>query len=163
MSTRVGVAIMLTAFCTRPLAARQQSQDHRGMHPLVSGQETARPAMAMDHSHEFETTPGGGRIVMQRESEDAERVTQLRGHLKQIATLFTAGDFRLPPGVHRSQEVPGTRVMNDRRSKIKFTARSLPRGSSVVISSADPKAIGAIHEFLEFHRREHQALEQPGQ
>jgi hypothetical protein len=31
----------------------------------------------------------------------------------------------------------------------------LPQGAEVVISSADPKAIAAIHEFLRFQIREH--------
>ncbi len=96
---------------------------------------------------------------MQRESDDAERVARLRAHLAEIARLFIAGDFRLPPGTNRTQEVPGVRVMNERHARITFTARPLPRGSSVVISSADPEAVAAIHALLEFHRLEHRALE----
>jgi hypothetical protein len=154
--------MILTALCAGTLAAReQQHHDHHSANngPAV-GQTTTSPAVAMDHSHRFEPTPDGGLIVMQRSSDDLKRVAQIRSHIAEIVKLFTSGDFRLPPGVDPSKEVPGTTVMKERLSKIKFTAQPLPRGSEVVITSADPKAIAGIHEFLEFHRREHQAYEQ---
>jgi hypothetical protein len=158
MSTRSGLALILAVLCGGRLTAQTSSQDRHVMRPSTTGAEGTR-TVTMDHSHEFVTTPKLGRIVMQRESDDAERVARLRAHLAEIARLFTAGDFRLPPGTNRTQEVPGVRVMNERHARITFTARPLPRGSSVVISSADRAAVAAIHAFLEFHRLEHEALE----
>jgi hypothetical protein len=144
MCARSSLAIIFVAACAGVPAASQMS----------SG-----PAMKMDHSHRFVLSPGGGQILMQRASEDAARVADIRRHIEDIARLFAAGDFRLPPGVDRSQEVPGTRTMTERLAQITVVAKRLPRGAEVVISSRDPKAVEAIHAFLEFHRTEHQAME----
>ena len=50
--------------------------------------------------------------------------------------------------------------MQQELAKVKFTAEPIPRGAEIVISSTDPKAVAAIHEFLEFHRSEHQEFQQ---
>jgi hypothetical protein len=118
-------------------------------------------AMKMDHSHRFISTHDGGHIVMQRDARDADdsaAVARIRQHIKEIAGLFAAGDFRLPPGVESPHEVPGTRVMAVKSTAISYLARPLPRGAEVVISSRDASAIHAIHEFLRFHAAEHRAL-----
>src|SRR5712692_2430906 len=101
-------------------------------------------AMTMDHSHRFEPTPDGGVIVMEREVDDPAAVMRIRRHIKEIARLFTAGDFRLPPGFDRPQEVPGRRVRTDRGSQVKETAHPLLRGAKDGISSRDPKAVEGI-------------------
>ena len=121
-------------------------------------QQAKAGAMVRDHSHDFELTPEGGFIAMQLPTDNAVRVRQIRSHIKEIAELFAAGDFRLPPRSGSVDKVPGARVMQQRLADIKFSAQPIPRGSEIVMSSADPNAIAAIHEFLEFHRLEHQAF-----
>jgi hypothetical protein len=76
--------------------------------------------------------------------------------MRMIARQFTAGDFRLPGIVH-DREVPGTRVMAERRASISYTVEPLPRGGAVRARSSDPAAVQAIHEFLAFQRQEHHA------
>jgi hypothetical protein len=104
--------------------------------------------------HVFEDQATGGRIELQRDRNDAEGVTAIRAHLKTIAAAFKAGDFSAPALVHMT-EVPGVRVMTEKRSAITYTFRELPRGGEVVIKTADKEAVGAIHQFLEFQRAEH--------
>jgi hypothetical protein len=43
------------------------------------------------------------------------------------------------------------------RKDIAYTPRDLPGGGEVVISSKNPEAITAIHEFLAFQRMDHRA------
>lgn len=114
----------------------------------------ARQAAALDHSRQFLATPTGGRIVMQRDLPDSDRVAVIRDQLRQIARLFAAGDFRLPPGTGLVS-APGTRVMSRKGEQISYVAQPLPRGGEVVIQGRDAPAIAAIHAFLEFHRRGH--------
>jgi hypothetical protein len=128
-------------------------------------QEPGAGTVKMDHSHRFISTPDGGRIVMQRnirDTDDSAAVARIREHIKEIARLFTAGDFRLPPGVMSPHEVPGTGVMAAKRAGISYMAHALPRGAEVVISSRDAAAIDAIHRFLEFHEAEHRELAPAG-
>jgi len=43
------------------------------------------------------------------------------------------------------------------KGEISYTARDLPRGGEVVISTKNPEAVSAIHEFLAFQRMDHRA------
>jgi hypothetical protein len=106
--------------------------------------------------HVFEPLPDGGRIALERSVDDSTGAAQIRRHMLMIAGQFTAGDFRLPGIVH-DREVPGTRVMAERRAFISYTVESLPRGGAVRVRSSDPVAVQAIHEFLAFQRQDHHA------
>jgi hypothetical protein len=105
-------------------------------------------------SHQFETLPDGGRIELQRDSVDSADIAQIRRHLQEITAAFERGDFRIPGLVH-DQAVPGTAVMASRRDRIRYQFRELPRGGEVRITSSDPEAIAAIHDFLAYQRQEH--------
>jgi hypothetical protein len=59
--------------------------------------------------------------------------------------------------VHATSEVPGTSVMKRLRADITYSPRDLPGGGEVVISSRNPDAVAAIHEFLAFQRMDHHA------
>jgi hypothetical protein len=74
--------------------------------------------------------------------------------MKQIASQFAAGDFRLPGFVHAT-EVPGTAVMSAKRALISYTVEPLPRGAALRVRSEDADAVRAIHQFLAFQRQDH--------
>ena len=105
-------------------------------------------------THQFETLPDGGRIELQRDRVDSADMAQIRHHLQEITVAFERGDFRIPGLVH-DQAVPGTAVMAARRDRIRYQFRELPRGGEVRITSSDPEAIAAIHDFLAFQRQDH--------
>jgi hypothetical protein len=107
-------------------------------------------------SHVFEPLADGGRIELQRDTDDSTGIAQIRSHMRQIATQFVAGDFHLPGFVH-AQTVPGTDVMAAKRDRITYAVESLPRGAALRVRSDDPAAVQAIHEFLAFQRHDHHA------
>ena len=124
---------------------------------FVALQKRGQAAMGVDQytsTHVFEPLADGGRIELQRNEDDPEGVSAIRAHLEDIARLFAAGDFAIPGFVH-AQDVPGTRVMADRRAAIAYTFRPLARGGEVRITTSDPAALAAIHEFLAFQRADH--------
>jgi len=106
--------------------------------------------------HVFEPLPDGGRIELQRGVDDSAGVAQIRQHMQLIARQFAAGDFHLPGVVH-DREVPGTRIMAERRAAISYSVESLPLGGAVRVRSGDSLAVQAIHEFLAFQRQDHHA------
>ena len=106
--------------------------------------------------HVFEPLPDGGRIELQRGVDDSAGIAQIRRHMALIARQFAAGDFHLPGVVH-DREVPGTRVMAERRAAIGYSVESLPRGGAVRVRSGDSVAVQAIHDFLAFQRQDHHA------
>ena len=158
----------------RPECARMDSSMHAaaGVHAHSHGstcgaqdsafaemQARGRQVMGVDQYtsiHHFDSLSDGGRIVLQREAPDFAGTRAIREHLRRIATSFAAGDFSSPFEVH-DQEVPGTRLMAQKRAAIRYAYRPLPRGGEIRIRTSDPEAIRAIHEFLASQRQEHHA------
>jgi hypothetical protein len=122
-------------------------------------QARGRIAMGVDQytsTHQFDALPDGGRIELQRDVDDAEGVAVIRQHLQEIAAAFAAGDFSTPAMVHAG-EVPGTRLMAERRDAIEYRYAELPRGGELRLVTSDPEVIRAIHEFMAFQRHDHRA------
>ncbi|MGH7578195.1 MAG: hypothetical protein ACREM1_24150 [Longimicrobiales bacterium] len=122
-------------------------------------QERGRQAMGVDQhtsTHVFDALPDGGRIELQRDVDDAHGVERIRQHLQAIVRAFGGGDFGTPAFVH-IESVPGASVMAEKRDAITYTYGALPRGGEVRITTEDPGAIEAIHEFLAFQREAHRA------
>ena len=119
--------------------------------------ETAMGVNQYTSAHIFEPLPTGGRIVLRRKEGDSVGEITIRTHMRTIATAFANGDFALPGFVHAMSDVPGTTKMNALRSEITYSEHDLPRGAEVVISTKNPDAVAAIHEFLAFQRMDHRA------
>lgn len=120
-------------------------------------QARGKVAMGVDQytsQHRFESLPDGGRITLTRDPADTVGGVRIRAHMHQIANSFRQGDFDLPGLVH-DREVPGTGVMRARRAHITYTPDSTPGGGQLRITSRDPIAVAAVHEFLAFQRQDH--------
>lgn len=120
-------------------------------------QQRGKSAMGVDQYtsvHRFDDLADGGRIELQRDVADSAGVRTIREHLRTIAAAFSAGDFQTPGFVH-AQQVPGTTVMADKRAAIRYEFRELPRGGEVRITTLDPVALRAVHNFLAFQRTDH--------
>ena len=112
--------------------------------------------------HVFESRPDGGRIILERPSErDTAEIRTIRAHMHEIAAAFARGDFSAPGLVH-AQEVPGTKVMAARAATLRYEAVDRPRGAEVRITTHDPEALAAVHEFLAFQRADHRAAGHEG-
>ena len=107
-------------------------------------------------SHRFESLPDGGRISLQRDPGDSAGVATIRAHMRRIEDAFARGDFALPGLVHVGA-VPGTAVMAARRSRIRYIAETLPGGGQLRLTTSDPSAIAAIHQFLAFQQQDHRS------
>lgn len=120
-------------------------------------QARGKVAMGVDQytsQHRFDDLADGGRIELQRDPADSAGVRTIREHLQEIARAFAAGNFETPGFVH-DREVPGARVMTARRESIRYEFRPLPGGGEVRITTRDPDAVAAVHEFLAFQRTDH--------
>jgi hypothetical protein len=113
-------------------------------------------------THVFEDLPDGGRIVLDRQdTSDTAGVRTIRAHMRAIADAFARGDFQAPGLVH-AQVVPGTAVMAARRDALRYEAIDRPAGAEVRITTTDPAAIAAVHDFLAFQRSDHRAAGHEG-
>jgi hypothetical protein len=141
------------------LACNATERDSSADSAFAGVQERGHEAMGVDQytsAHRFEPLPDGGRIELQRDTADRAGVETIRAHMRDIAGRFSRGDFAIPGFVH-AREVPGTRVMTERRAQISYQAADLPGGGEVRIRSTDAAAVAAVHEFLAFQRGDHRA------
>jgi hypothetical protein len=104
--------------------------------------------------HHFDLLPNGGRIALQMNGDDSLGTAQIRAHLKLIQHAFEAGDFSTPQFVHM-RAMPGTAVMAQRRSSIRYEYSDLPRGGQLHIVTSDPEALAAIGQFMAAQRIDH--------
>jgi hypothetical protein len=152
----------LVVLMLMPAAAcvRKDDGESRSDSSFAALQQRGETAMGVNQytsQHVFESLPDGGRIVLQRQENDSIGEAAIRAHMRTIANAFSSGDFALPGFVHAMGEVPGTKVMEQLRREIRYTPRDLPGGAEVLISTRNPKAVAAIHEFLAFQRMDHRA------
>ena len=87
-------------------------------------------------------------------SEDLESSSQIRMHLKHIAMMFADGNFNAPMLIH-DQTPEGVPVMQELKGEIKYDFEEIDRGAAVRISTKNPAALKAIHDFLRFQIKEH--------
>ena len=114
--------------------------------------------MGFDHTkttHHFLLQESGGSIeVTANSADDAESSGQIRMHLKHIAMMFAEGNFNAPMVIH-DQTPPGAPVMKELKGEIKYDYEEIDRGAAVRISTKNPVALKAIHDFLRFQINEH--------
>ena len=114
--------------------------------------------MGFDHTkttHHFSLQQSGGSIeVTANSSDDVESSQQIRMHLKHIAMMFAEGNFNAPMLIH-DQTPPGVPVMKELKGEIKYSFEEIDRGAAVRISTKNPPALKAIHDFLRFQIKEH--------
>jgi hypothetical protein len=148
--------LMAAALAAPCLALTGQTPPDTG---YAAVQRRGRMVMGVDQytsTHRFDALADGGRIVLVRSPQDTAGVRVIRQHLEDIARAFRAGDFRDPMAVH-AHELPGVAVMRARHALIAYRVDTLPGGGAVRITTADPAARRAVHEFLEAQRHEHHA------
>ncbi len=107
-------------------------------------------------THHFYLNESGGIIQVEaNDSTDSANRDDIRMHLRHIAHAFQIGDFDIPMFVHDTVP-PGVPEMKRLQKHIRYVFEETPNGGRVVVSSANAKALAAIHRFLQFQIEEHQ-------
>jgi hypothetical protein len=143
---------LILAFATLVIVYAQQPKSDEQMN------KRGDHVMGFDHTkttHHFLLQEAGGSIeITANSADDVESSGQIRMHLKHIATMFADGNFNAPMLIHE-QTPPGVPVMRELKGEIKYNFEEIDRGAAVRISTKNPTALKAIHEFLRFQIREH--------
>lgn len=128
----------------------------RGAPPVAAGEPlpAAEGLVVQDANVSlFEPLQTGGRIELQTEATDDERVRRIRRFVRDLMLALRSGDFSAPPVTHLST-VPGAEAMAARRGVIYYSYRELPGGAELLITTRDLDAVRAVHNFLLFERSE---------
>jgi len=102
--------------------------------------------------HAFKLFADGGAIEVR--SSDAATLRAVRQHLQMIAKDFAAGDFAKPLAVHDAMP-DGAATMQELRGEIHYEFSDIQSGGRVRITTKNPRALDAVHQFLRFQIREH--------
>ena len=68
--------------------------------------------------------------------------------------MFSEGNFEVPMLVHEKSP-PGSAVMQKLKGEISYEFKESERGALIQISTKNPDAVQAIHQFLRFQIKEH--------
>jgi opacity protein-like surface antigen len=117
---------------------------------------SAAAAAAVQQQHDSTATNDRGAHVMGfDQSKTTHHFTLTKtGGIIQVQANDPSDDFTDPHEVH-AETPPGVPTMKARKSTITYQYESTPTGAKVIITTADPKALNAIHDYLRYQIREH--------
>lgn len=161
MKAPIRIALMLAVCVPSTLPEQKPSspaQPHEGV------VERGDKVMGFSHektTHHFRLYSDGGAIEAEADdAKDPASRDQIRFHFEHIVTMFAAGDFSAPMLIH-AQNPPGSEAMKRLRNAIEYKLDSTEKGARIRITTKDPEALRAVHEFLRFQISDHQTGDSP--
>jgi lipopolysaccharide export LptBFGC system permease protein LptF len=153
----LGIGILLSAiFIASPVAytwAQNQHQMITNGNNTMAMMERGNIAMGFNQNkiiHNFKSTPTGGDIIITAlDNNDTETIKQIRNHTLNIQKEFTEGNFTKPFFIH-AQQVPGTKIMSEKKDLIKYSILQMKNGSVLILNTNDKELINAIIQFMDF-------------
>jgi hypothetical protein len=146
------VTLLVSSLCL----AQHDPQSHQ--QHMADVKKHGAEAMGFDQektTHHFRLYKDGGAVEVQaNDPADTTSIGQIRDHLKAQAKKFAAGDFGAPQHTH-GQVPPGVETMARLRSKIQYEFQTTGSGGRLRITTADPQALAAVHQFLRFQIEDH--------
>jgi hypothetical protein len=137
----------------------QQANTHTPERQHCAMMKRGDAGMGFSHdkaTHHFVLLKDGGAIqVSVNDPKDAASRDQIRMHLSHIAKMFSEGNFNIPMFIHDTTP-PGVPTMEKLHREIHYHYEQTDTGGKIVIATANPKALQAVHEFLRFQMDEHQ-------
>lgn len=144
--------VLMAVVMLLSLAAAQESQHQQGV------QTRGDQAMGFSHqmaTHHFLLTKDGGVIEADADNpNDKASRDAIRQHMEHIAKLFSEGDFNAPMFIH-GQTPPGVPTMKRLKDQITYRTEPTEQGAEVRITTANPEALEAVHQFLTFQIKDH--------
>lgn len=112
-------------------------------------------ASHMTTTHSFRLFEDGGAIEL-RANDGADKATidAVREHLHEITAQFVKKDFSTPAFVH-GRAPAGVATMERLHDAIQFRYENLDAGGRIRMTTKNPEALAAIHDFLRFQVIEH--------
>jgi len=154
MKTKVILAILVLASAIQAQQANTQTLEQQHAEMMKRGD--AGMGFSQDKTtHHFLLLKGGGAIqVNVNDPKDDASRDHIRMHLSHVAEMFSAGNFDVPMFIHDTTP-PGVPTMTKLHSEIHYLYQQTDSGGKIMIETANPKALEAVHEFLRFQITEH--------
>lgn len=147
MNVLVMLLMMAGDPATCPMHAQHTAVDQRGDRVMGFSHETTR--------HTFRLLKDGGAVeVRATKADDAESIAAIRGHMKEIAADFKAGNFSKPEQIHAGMP-HGVDVMKELGESVTYRYEELEHGARVRIVTKNRRGVDAVHRFLRFQISDH--------
>jgi hypothetical protein len=160
----VGVGFVVAFSVFMNVGSEPQSEPAPAVSVSTSNQqqqemlERGNIAMSFDQKkimHHFMAAPTGGQImIVASDSNDQETIIRIKTHVVDIQEEFSQGNFTKPFFIH-DQEVPGTKVMIEKKDLIKYSIKERDNGATLVLTTDDRELLRAIQQFMEFQGSQH--------
>jgi hypothetical protein len=146
-------------------AASEGTQETQSDHVVANGEakhgaevDSRHDSMVMSHDttrHSFRLFADGGAIELRAiDPQNAATIASVRAHLHEIASEFTKKDFTTPTFVH-GYTPDGVKQMERLHASINYRYEDVDSGARIRMTTSDPEALDAIHDFLRFQVIEH--------
>lgn len=112
----------------------------------VEAAEGSQPTSATTRRITLTKSGGVLRITMDDPDQDG---AEIASHLREVAAQYARGEF-----TGRERADSSIALLQQLRRKITYTAHAIDGGAELIISSEDPKAVDAIHRFLQAQMRD---------
>lgn len=150
------LASLLASGVAQDKPAQDKESEHKHHKDVV---DKGDHVMGFSHdkaTHHFRLYADGGAIEVEaNNAKDTATRDAVQGHFSHIAKMFAEGDFTAPILIH-SQNPPGSATMKRLREKIDYRLHNTGSGARIRITTQNPEALKAIHEFLRFQISEHE-------
>ena len=162
-------SIALAARSGDQTACPMHEQHMKAAHPDDSASHGAEvdarhDTFGMSHEsshHNFRQFKDGGAIELRaNDPNDTAMIDMIRTHLREINASFVKSDFSTPMFVH-GHAPDGVAEMKRLSRRIRYQYEDVDHGGRIRITSTDPKALAAIHDFMKFQVIEHRTSD-PG-
>jgi hypothetical protein len=152
------IVILLFSGCLSCATALQEHQMATSNETMSLMMKRGDIVMGFDQnkiSHQFSGNAAGGEITITAlNGSDIETIKQIQTHILDIQKEFSVGNFTRPFFIH-AEEVPGTKVMAEKKDLIKYDMSQMKNGSRLVLTANNTDLINAINEFMKFQAGEH--------
>jgi hypothetical protein len=120
--------------------------------------DSRHDSLVMSHEtthHSFRLFADGGAIELRaNDAADSATIGSVRMHLHSIASEFTKKDFKTPTFVH-GYTPDGVKQMERLHASINYRYEDVDSGARIRMTTTNPEALDAIHDFLRFQVIEH--------
>jgi hypothetical protein len=152
----IAAILICVPACSYAQGSSDQTQQDHSMEDVNRHGDTAMGFSHLKTTHHFVLSTSGGSIeVKANDANDTDSRDHIRMHLQHVAMAFKDGDFSAPEITH-SRVPPGVPTMKRLKADIQYKYEGTPAGGRVVISTRNPQALQAVHEFLAFQIDDHQ-------
>lgn len=153
-----GVPALLIAVSIGGATAVAHEKDSEPSCHSTKVDERGDHVMGFDHAkstHHFLLSTSGGSIeASANDPRDTTTRDAIRRHLAHIAVMFAEGNFDAPMLIH-DRVPPGVPTMERKKSGIEWKFEETESGGRMRITTKDPEALSAVHDFLRFQIEDH--------